>query len=81
MSDHADIIDQTTIEAQALEIERLRAENAELLKDRKRLEWMVDRGAEVFPWDDGEYTVTFEGNETSSHNDWRDSIDEAMSND
>ena len=57
-------------------IDQLAAENAELLKDRDRLEWMVKNEACVYWVDDCAYGVCW-GGENILHHNWRDAIDEA----
>lgn len=52
-------------------------ENAELLKDRERLEWMIKNEASVYWVDDCAYSVSWDGENVMHHN-WRDAVDEAM---
>ncbi len=79
---------------QAKEIERLRAENADLQKDRERLEWLAERSDCAFIWmqpgdsfgANFEYTVCCDTGDPGEdyeersqyHDNWRDAIDEAM---
>lgn len=67
------------------------AEYHDLLKDRERLEWMVEQLAaadleepvEVVVFGDGKtmpytYRFVWEGRFTSTHPNWLDAVDEAM---
>jgi len=60
---------------------RLRDENAELRKDRERLEWLL-AGGEVYEFEDGKWEA-YDRNSClprSLADDWREAIDEAMTN-
>ena len=59
-------------------IANLEAENAELRKDRERLEWMVKNEACAYWVDDCAYGICWDGENILHHN-WRDAIDEARS--